>query len=230
MHIIVNVFWCIDGILVARWTPSAPVQQSHHLYTTYQATLFIPYCAAEGTAFPCDGGGSGGGQLGALSPALFAGGFLGWEDEARGAGIGRVVVSAASNAGGAAGGGGTWRLGGAGGLDLENRTVGCSSGLPDVEFTLKNFFAAGWERENRRIEVQCCFAVSNRTQQLYPQGRRSVSRKSLPENRVLTTVCDLTRLTYQNWSFSVGSHFFIFIFHPSPQWGSLTQLVVQETL
>lgn len=63
-------------------------------------------------------------------------------------------MSAASNAGGAVGGGGTWRLGGAGGLDLENRTVGCSSDLPDVEFTLKFFFAAEWERENRRIEVQ----------------------------------------------------------------------------
>lgn len=37
----------------------------------------VSHCAIEGTSFACDGGGSGGGQFGALSPGFFGGGFLG---------------------------------------------------------------------------------------------------------------------------------------------------------
>ena len=76
------------------------------------------HCAIDGTAFGCDGGGRGGGQFGALSPDFFGGGFFWLAVWALGAGTGWVLVSVL--AGAAAGGRGTWNLGGAGGLCLEN--------------------------------------------------------------------------------------------------------------
>lgn len=52
-------------------------------------------------------------------------------------------MSGAATAGGATGGGGAGGLGGADGLDLENRTAGCSSDLPEEEFRLRVLLAAG---------------------------------------------------------------------------------------
>ncbi len=93
---------------------------------------FFSHCAKDGTSFGCEGGGSGGGQFGALIPGFFGGGFLTVAEWARGAGVGRVLVSAAAGAvivdGGAwsLGGGGAWSLGGAWGLGLEYWTIICS--------------------------------------------------------------------------------------------------------
>lgn len=73
---------------------------------------FCSHCATEGTSLGCEGGGSGGGQLGALTPCLFSGGFLTLGCGARGAGLGLVTSGAALGvgvgveAGAAVGGGG----------------------------------------------------------------------------------------------------------------------------
>lgn len=76
------------------------------------------HCAIEGTSFVCDGGGSGGGQAGALSVGFFTGGFLG---PARGVGIGGVLVStAAAVVFGGGGGGRPWTLGATWGFSLVN--------------------------------------------------------------------------------------------------------------
>lgn len=76
--------------------------------------LVFSYCDTEGTSLGCEGGGSGGGQFGALTPGLFTGGFLTLGCGARGAGFGGGFVSSRAalaagvrvEAGTAAGGGG----------------------------------------------------------------------------------------------------------------------------
>lgn len=51
--------------------------------------LFSSHCAIEGTSLACDGGGSGGGQLGAFRLVFFGAGFLLMQvDGARGGGVG----------------------------------------------------------------------------------------------------------------------------------------------
>lgn len=111
--------------------------------TTRRFTRHFSHCATDGTAFPCNGGGSGGGQFGALAPGFFRGGLLRLAVWARGAGFGRVLVSAGTGAV-AGGGGGPWGLG-AGSLGLENWTISCSlAWLAWVTFI--DLFAVGWEK------------------------------------------------------------------------------------
>lgn len=99
----------------------------------------ISHCAIDGTAFACDGGGRGGGQFGALSPPFFEGGFLRLAWRARGAGVGWVLVSAATGAAAVVGGGGARGLIGAGAFGFENWTVTCSLAWLAL-LTLKDLF------------------------------------------------------------------------------------------
>lgn len=141
-------------ITPARWKVK-PLKSSSLRTTTRKFTRLMDgtrhfsHCATEGTAFPCDGGGSGGGQFGALTPGFFRGGFLRLAGWARGAGVGRALASAA--AGAVVGCGGAWGLGGAGGLGLEKWTVNCSLAWLDGVL-LKDLFAVRWEKENRGIK------------------------------------------------------------------------------
>jgi len=84
----------------------------------------LSHCAMEGTSFGCDGGGSGGGHFGALTPGFFSG-FLMLTVGAKGFGSGLVSAAAVTGVGGA----GAGTLGGAGAFILEYWTVICSLAL-----------------------------------------------------------------------------------------------------
>lgn len=131
-------------------------------------TYVIFHCTKEGTCFGCDGGGSGGGQFGALSPGFFGGGFFTLATWARGAGVGWVLVSAGAAAaatatGAVVGGGGAWSLGGPGAFGLENWTVTCSVALLGV----KDLFAVWKEKTDTGnirktpLELQDCLLTKS---------------------------------------------------------------------
>lgn len=53
------------------------IQSDENVTVYYHLIHFSAlHCATGGTAFPWDGGGSGGGQFGALRPGFLGGGFL----------------------------------------------------------------------------------------------------------------------------------------------------------
>lgn len=58
--------YCVFQLLLTNHYKSHTVEHAH----------LFSHCAIDGTSFACDGGGSGGGQFGALSPGFFGGGFL----------------------------------------------------------------------------------------------------------------------------------------------------------
>lgn len=107
------------------------IQSDENVTVCYYLVHFpASHCAIGGTAFPWDGGGSGGGQLGALRPGFLGGGFLMVPVWPRAAGMGReLVVSKATRV--LAAGRGACSLGGAGALVLY-WTDSCSRAWLDV--------------------------------------------------------------------------------------------------